>query len=70
MIGRIDDCAKIECSNLKCNFQHSDCSIFTQMCWSKNVHEERDASDQILLGTSDPRYCVLIGFATWMEHLL
>jgi hypothetical protein len=70
MVGRIDDCSKSESLNLKRNFQHSDYSIFTQMCWSKNVHEERDAPDQILLGASDPRYCVLLGLATWMEHSL
>lgn len=70
MIGRIDDCAKTISSNLRRNFQHSEYSILTQMCWSKNIHEERDAPEQILLGASDPKYCVFLGLSTWMEYAL
>ena len=67
MIGRIDDCAKTESENLKSNFQHSEYSIFAQMCWSKNIQDEREAPDQILLGASNPQYCALLGLAIWME---
>ena len=36
--------------------------------WSKNVHEERDAPFQILLGAMNPSYCVLLSFAIFLEY--
>ena len=45
-------------------------SCVTQLCWSKNVNEERDAPNQILIGASHPIYCVLLGLATWLEYHL
>ena len=38
------------------------------MCWSKNVQEERDAPDQILLGAMDLCYCVLVGDKPELEQ--
>ena len=37
------------------------------MCWSKNVMDEQDVPDQILLGAMDRWYCVLLGLAVWLE---
>ena len=41
------------------------------MCLSKNVNDERDAPYQILIGSMDATYCVLLGLAihleTWIE---
>jgi len=35
--------------------------------WSKNVNEERDCPFQIVIGSMDPSYCVLMGLAVWLE---
>ena len=67
MIGRIDDCSKFSCENLTRNFQHSEYSCLARLCWSKNVRTEKDAPQQILLGASNCKYCVLLGLATWLE---
>ena len=70
LIGRADT-ANFEMDDLK---ENSD-FVFTllgKMCWSKNVLEERDAPDQILIGAMDPDYCILMALAVyleyWMEH--
>jgi hypothetical protein len=42
-------------------------TLLATMCWSKNVLDERDAPDQLLLGAMDQRYCVLLGLAVWLE---
>ena len=70
MIGRIDDTAKLLSENLKENQQHPRYSILCQLCWSKNVNEERDAPDQILLGAQNTSYCVLIALFTWLEYFV
>ena len=45
-------------------------SCVTQLCWLKNVNEERDSPNQILIVASHPIYCVLLGLATWLEYHL
>jgi hypothetical protein len=37
------------------------------MRWSKNITEERDAPEQIILGSIDPRICPLLNLATFLE---
>ncbi len=49
MIARIDDTAKFYVKDLKANSQF-DFTILAKMCWSKNVQDERDAPDQIVMG--------------------
>ena len=72
MGARIDDSAKKLSNNLKLNADDSmkHLSLTSRLCWSKNVNEERDAPDQILLGCAHPFYCVLIGLASWLEYHL
>lgn len=70
MIARIDDSSKLRHDSIKCNHQHPDYSVLARLCWSKNVHEERDAPDQILMGAMDPSYCVILGLATWLEYAI
>ena len=71
LIARSDDTANFETDDLKGNPEF-DFTLLCQMCWSKNVLEERDAPDQILIGAMDPDYCILVGLAIylecWMEH--
>ena len=68
MIARIDDSAKFRCDNLKRNPDHEEYSLLARLCWSKNVREERDAPDQILIGAMHRNYCVLTSLATWLEY--
>jgi hypothetical protein len=42
----------------------------TKLQWSKNVHEERDAPNQILIGAMDPMFCVLVGLGVWLKVFL
>ena len=71
LIKHSDDTANFETDNLKENREFN-FMLLAKMCWSKNVMEERDAPDQILLGAMDPDYCILAGLAIyleyWMEH--
>jgi hypothetical protein len=66
MIARLDDACELEFEDLKENEQFPFAPLI-QMCWSKNVHEERDAPEQILLGAQDWRYCILLSLAVFLE---
>ena len=66
LIGRLDDTAKFMKLDLKPNRQFP-FALLWRMCWSKNVHEERDAPDQILLGADNPLYCVLLRLAVVLQ---
>jgi hypothetical protein len=68
MIARVDDSAKFRSPDLKIFHQFPDIGVIAKLCWSKNVMDERDAPDQVLLGAFDHRYCVLIGLALWLEY--
>jgi hypothetical protein len=50
----------------------SDFTLLAKLIWSKNVMEQRDAPDQILLGVMDPNYCILLSLGiyieVWTEH--
>ena len=39
----------------------------SKMQWSKNVLEERESPDQIIIGSIDANYCVLLGLALHLE---
>lgn len=66
MVARLDDTMQLKREDLKGNpdFKYT---LLCQMCWSKNVHEERDAPDQLLLGSGDPHHCVLLALAVHLE---
>ena len=67
MIAQIDDTAHVRKDSIKPCPQFPDFALITCLCWSKNVHDERDAPEQILLGAMDPVYCVLLGHAIYFE---
>ena len=67
MIARIDDSSKLRHEDIKMNPQHSNFSILARLCWSKNVSEERDAPDQILIGAMNTCYCIILALSTWLE---
>ena len=70
MGARIDDSSKKMWSNLKShpNERHSDYSLITKLVWSKNIFEERDPPQQILLGACHNHFCVILGLASWLEY--
>jgi hypothetical protein len=41
-------------------------ALSIQMVWSKNIHEERDAVHQIVLGSMDYRLCPLIAMGLYL----
>ena len=69
MIGRVDDCSQFLMASFTTN-PENDFTLRAKLCWSKNVHEERDAPNQILIGAMDPMFCVLLGLAVWLEVFL
>ncbi len=70
MIGRIDDCTQWEKEHFKAHTQFPDVAARARLSWSKNVQEERDAPWQILLGSMDPSFCVILNVAIWLEWSL
>lgn len=68
MIARGDDSAKFHLPDINPFHSYPNYGIIGRLCWSKNVHEDRDAPNQVLVGAMDRRYCVLIGLAMWLEH--
>ncbi|KAG1689228.1 hypothetical protein DVH05_002722 [Phytophthora capsici] len=66
MITRIDDMMQLKFDSFSPNVQHPG-TLMCQLRWSKNISEERDAPEQILMGSLDPRVCVLLNLAVHVE---
>ena len=66
MMARIDDTCCFDPRDLKPHPQFA-FALQARMCWSKNVREERDAPDQIVVGCMDVRYCVLLALGIYLE---
>ena len=66
VIGRIDDTMQVLIDHLCVHDLFLNC-LKTKLNWSKNVGDERDAPWQIILGSMDTAYCVLVSLAIWME---
>ena len=67
LIARLDDVAMFLTEDITPHSQFDFCPK-SKMCWSKNVLEERDAPDQIILGSVDPNFCVLLSLAVHLEY--
>lgn len=67
LIARIDDTCNFKEVDLKPNPQFRRFSLLSRISWSKNIREERDAPDQILLGAMDTRYCILLSLGIYLE---
>ncbi|EGZ12074.1 hypothetical protein PHYSODRAFT_336540 [Phytophthora sojae] len=50
----VHDMMKLQFANISPNSQYPSTLLF-QMHWSKNIHEEQDAPEQIVLGSMDPK---------------
>ena len=68
MIARVDDTSHFKREELKSN-PMQDGTLLAQMCWSKNVLNERDAPDQILFGADNCKYCILLAIAIHLEGI-
>ena len=66
LIARIDDTCQVRLQNLKTHPQFP-FALRTKLNWSKNVHDERDAPWQTILGSLESKYCVLASMALWLE---
>jgi len=69
LIGRNDDICHFETNDPK-GHPTFDFALMTKVRWSKNISEERNCPDQILLGAMDDTYCVLIMLAIYLESYL
>ena len=69
MIGRLDDVFRFRSDDITRNIEFP-FALKSKMRWSKNVLEERDAPDQIILGAMDPSFCPLLGIAMHLELLM
>ena len=67
MIARLDDVMNFKLKDLMVNIEIPD-TIKSKMRWSKNVLEERESPDQIIFGSMDWTYCVLLSLAIHLEH--
>ena len=67
LTARLNDTAHVKLENIK---PHADFDfvLVAQVWWLKNVHEERDAPDQILFGAIDKQYCIMMLLAIHLEH--
>jgi hypothetical protein len=65
-IARLDDTLHVRKDSIKvCD--EFDFTVTTQLRWAKNVHDERDAPRQIMLGAVNPRYCILLALGIFLE---
>ena len=66
MIARADDTCNFKLRDLV-SHDRFDFALSQKVRWSKNVMEERDCPDQILMGSQDHEFCVLKALAGHLE---
>ena len=66
MISRMDDMCHLSFDNITNNPSFA-FALCLKLRWSKNIQEEREAPQQIILGAMDPRLCVLLTLAAYIE---
>ena len=69
LIGRADDTCHFEMGDPKGHGSY-DFALQTKVRWSKNVFEERGCPDQLLLGSNEPSWCMIIQLALYLESFL
>ena len=67
LIGQTDDICNLETKDLHEHEAFPGFALQTKVAWSKNVNEERDCPDQIILGANDPDFCSLLALAGYLE---
>ena len=66
LIGRCDDMAHVKKSTLKPSLEFPG-YLTTKIAWSKNVHDESNCPDQILIPCMDHEMCCYLSLAIWLE---
>jgi Transcriptional activator of glycolytic enzymes len=70
LIARTDDICNLVSADVREHEQFGTFALQTKVVWSKNVNEERECPDQIILGSNDPDFCCLIALACYLESRL
>ena len=68
LIARIDDTCQFMMNELVVHDLFP-FALRGRMRWSKNVLEERHCPSQIILGSNDPDFCVLLNVGVYLEHM-
>ena len=66
LIARIDDTTQVILEHIRTHDTFEN-ALKTRLNLSKNVQDERNAPWQIVLGSMDPVFCVLISLGVWLE---
>ena len=70
MISQIDCTCQWQTQHFKLHDVFPDFATKAKLSWSKNVNQEGDCPWQIVLGSMDPVFCVLVSTAIWLEYYL
>jgi hypothetical protein len=68
LIGRIDDMMKLKVDRVGANHNHPGTGS-SKIEWSKNITEEREAAEQILLASHDAKLCCILSMGVYLEVL-
>ena len=66
-ISRVDDMCHFRFSDITSNPSFH-FALSCQLRWSKNIMEERDSPQQIILGAMDPRVCPMMNLIHYIEY--
>ena len=67
MIACLDDVFRFQRADLTPHLKFP-FVLKTKMRWSKNVLEESDAPDQVILRAMDPAFCAILAIAMHLEY--
>ena len=62
-------CSKVMKKNLKQSSDFNDL-LTVRLARSKHIHNERNCPEQMVLQSRDPRYCVILNLAVFLEEWL
>ena len=68
-ITRPDDCFNFLISDPR-SHPHWDFVLRQQVRWSKNIKDTRNCPDQIIFGSMNPLWCIVVSIALWLEIFL
>ena len=66
LMARNDCTAHLDVDGIMGNPQHR-YTLLTKLRWSKNINEEREAPEQIMIGADNWKFCVILGLAIHFE---
>jgi hypothetical protein len=70
IIARTDDICNLETADLKSHDRFPSTCLQLKVSWSKNVMEERQCPDQILIGSEDSAFCIIVSLACFLESTI